>query len=74
MSTAPPERTTGQDDEPPDVLRAVVVAMVLIGDMGEHIEQHDDGGAADLLLRAGAVLTILRAVRNRLRYESHDGE
>jgi hypothetical protein len=64
-ATRPPERPEGQDDEPPDVRQAVVVAMALIGDFARHVE-HGDGDGADLLLRALAVRAVLRRIRDRL--------
>lgn len=63
--TPPPEPRGGQDDEPPDVRLAVVVAVLLLRDLADLLDG-DREDAADLRRRLGAVLTVLVRVRRHL--------
>lgn len=74
-SVRPPEPTPfepegGQDDGQPDLLLAIIVAIRLLRDLGHHLdpehEHEEPSDEADLLLRIGAVLRVLRRVRDRL--------
>ena len=67
----PIEPPGGQEAEPPDFLLAAIAAIHLLRDVRgrlerDHAEHLDDVEAAELLLRIGAVVAVLRRVRDRL--------
>jgi hypothetical protein len=67
----PPEFPGGQDDEPPDVRQAIIVTLVLLADLHRQLtdpdpDQDPDDDWAELLLRMGAVVAVLRRVRDHL--------
>jgi hypothetical protein len=64
----PFEPPGGQEPEPPDVRQAVLVVLLLLGDLHQHLTEHpeDDNDRAALLLRMGAVVAVLRRIRDRL--------
>lgn len=59
----------GQEREPPEVRLAVLVALALLLDVRRRLERERDAESLELLLRLGAVLAVLRRVRDRLEDE-----
>ncbi len=73
MSVPPIERPEGQEDEPPNLMLALVVTSALLNDLGDRLRRdhnNGDGDAAGLLLRVSALLSVLR----RLRKAIEDGD
>lgn len=66
MTTGPLEPPDGQEDEPPDVRQALLVVLLLLGDVRAHLRGQGDADPADLLLRLAAVAAVLRRIRDRL--------
>lgn len=70
----PLERERGQDDDPPDLLLAVIVAIRVLLDVRNRLEDDVRNGDHDvapaLLLRIAALVSVLHRVRTRLEDES----
>ena len=64
MTDEPFEPDEGQESEPPNTGLAVLVALLLLQDVREYLLEHEPD--ADLLLRIGAVVGVLRRVREVL--------
>lgn len=72
--TGPFEPEHGQEDDPADVLLALLVGIRLLRDLAEHLDHLEpEPERADLLLRIGAVLAVLHRVRTRLEGEHDHG-
>lgn len=65
-----PPNIPGEDD-PPDVQLAILVAILILRDLRDYLDpgDDDDHDPGDLLLRTGAVLAVLRRLRDRLAEE-----
>lgn len=73
MTDAPPELPVGQDDEPPNRLLAVIVAIRVLNECETRLKGIGDDDDADLLLRLAAIRSVLRRLRHRWEAAHDDG-
>jgi len=59
FENAPPEHPGGQDDQPPNLRRALIVTRLLLSDVDAYLREFE-GDPADLRLRIDAARKVLR--------------
>jgi len=64
IAGGPPEHPGGQDDDPPDLLLALVATLTLLSDVRDRLDRERDDRAADLRLRISAIAAVLARLRD----------